>query len=93
MRTLEDQHPQQTPGVGDDGGWPAADHYPPYAVTADERRRWDVCIHIARTISETCEPTGIADERFVFYTSRWLYSSPLPLDEAERDVRLATAGD
>ncbi|MGZ6660497.1 MAG: hypothetical protein ACXVHL_24320 [Solirubrobacteraceae bacterium] len=57
-------------------------------MTVHERRRWDACIHIARTISEVCEQTG-ADERVVWFTSRWLFNPPLPLDEAERDAHLS----
>ena len=56
--------------------------YPPHVVDEDDRRRWDRCHQVATTMSETCESSGVADARFVWYTERSLYESDIPTDDA-----------
>lgn len=60
-----------------------AELYPPYVSTPDEKRRWAICVEVAESISSLCEPTGVPDGRFVFLTSRSLYSSPVPTGDEE----------
>lgn len=63
--------------------WTAEGRFPPFASTRDERRRWSLCHSIATTISETCEPSRVADARFVWYTERWLWASDLRTGDDE----------
>ena len=56
--------------------WPK----PPVRTTPEEERRWAICVDTARTCSECCEPSGIADEQFVAVAARQLYDSDIPTD-------------
>ena len=58
----------------DDGGTP----FPPYVVSADDRKRWNLCLSIARQHSEMFEPGGVADPQYVWFTTRALYKSDIP---------------
>jgi len=60
-----------------------AERFPPFVATPEQRRRWDICHHLAATISEVNEPSGVADGQFVWHMERWLYQSELPTDEVE----------
>ena len=51
---------------------PAGTPYPPYVRTAEDRARWDICLKTATAISELCEPSGVADSQFVWFTTRAL---------------------
>ena len=57
--------------------------YPNFVRSQAERVRWDLCLHIAETISSTFESDGVPDPIFVTYTSRGLYHSPVVTGQIE----------
>ncbi len=60
--------------IGADPEVPRAEHYPPYVVTPEERRRWDVCEALAEAVFESSE--GSAPTRWQMVRS--LYASEIP---------------
>ena len=46
--------------------------------TAEDRARWDICLKTAVAWSELCEPSGVADSQFVWFTTRSFYKSDIP---------------
>ena len=57
---------------------PAGTPYPPYVRTAEDRARWDICLKTATAMSELCEPSGVADSQYVWFTTRSFYKSDIP---------------
>jgi hypothetical protein len=51
--------------------------YPPYVRTREDRCRWDICLKTAAAMSELCEPSGVADSRYVWFMTRSLYRSDI----------------
>lgn len=60
-----------------------AEKYPPYVVTDDERRRWDVCLELAESVFGDLPEAERATQ--VWAATRAYYTSPVPTgDESER---------
>jgi hypothetical protein len=53
--------------------------FPPYVQTEADRERWLLCRKIATAFSEQNEESGVADVRFVWYGTRGLYQSDIPM--------------
>lgn len=59
--------------------------YPPYVVTDEERRRWDVCLEVAEEFFKDVDPGERAAQ--VWSATRVLYKSDAQTgDESERDA-------
>lgn len=54
---------------------PEAERYPPYVVTAEEKRRWDLCVAIAQELFEGSEGAAAV----LWQTTRVLYHGQLPM--------------
>jgi hypothetical protein len=52
--------------------------YPEDVSTGEQRRRWDKALEIAVNVSKAHEPSGEADQRFVFQAVRSIYESDIP---------------
>ena len=61
-----------------DGSAEQAGIYAPYVRTDEDRRRWDICLKTATAMSELCEPSGVADSRYVWFMTRSFYKSDIP---------------
>lgn len=48
--------------------------YPPYVLTDDNQRKWNMAILIAEAVSAAHEPDGQPDHRFVWHTTRTVYN-------------------
>ncbi len=65
--------PGRPPGA--DPTPPEAEHYPPYLASAEQRRRWDLCVAIAQELFEGSEGAAAV----LWQTTRVLYHGQLPM--------------
>ena len=71
-------------------GWgdvdPSGTPRPPYVVSDEERRRWDLCVRLTEATWRRFEPRSPVDGTFLIHTRRSLYRSDIPTGPDEEAV-------
>ena len=71
-------------------GWgdvdPSGTPRPPYVLSDEERRRWDLCVRLAEATWRRFEPSSPVDGNFMIQTTRALYRSDIPTGPDEPAV-------
>jgi len=62
---------------------------PPYVLSDEERRRWDLCVRLTEATWRRFEPSSPVEGTFLVRTVRALYRSDIPTGPDEREVEQA----